>query len=116
MKQIGQIELLVNRIYKLDADCACMNPSTVVVPAGIYPLFSDGFSTYWVMRGKMNMRGPWRMGDGMFSMSDGDVLSEIEVEFPSRRFGADEWADLLTEDTFTEGNEYQRFLVTITEK
>lgn len=114
MNRIGQIEILRLRVYSLDAECHCPAASSVVVEPGQYPLYSDGLSTFWVMSGKLNMRGPWRMGDGMFGMRGADFPSEIEVTFPSRRFGPDEWADLLATPEFTDGDEVQRIRVTLT--
>jgi hypothetical protein len=109
---IGHVEILRARIYPLDAECRCDTGSTVVVEPGKYPLYRDGAATFWVMRGRLNRRGIWRMGDGMFGMSQNDQPSGIEVEFPSRRFGPDEWADLLASPEFTEGNKAQRIRVT----
>lgn len=115
MNRIGEIEILKARIYNLDAECHCPTQSTVVVQPGRYPLFSDGLTTYWVMSGKLNMRGPWRMGDGMFAMHDGDVLSDIEVTFPSKRFGSDEWTALLAGTEFQEGEPTQRLRAHLSE-
>lgn len=114
MEQIGTIEILRDRVYKMDAECHCLTPTTVVVRSGMYPIYRDGISTFWTMSGKLDMSGPWRMGDGMFSMSPGGTMpSDIEVQFPSKRFGPDEWADLLTEDTFVEGHPNQRIRVSM---
>lgn len=115
MIPIGTIELLRLRVYGLDAECHCDAASTVVVDPGEYPLYSDGLSTFWVMRGRLNRRGIWRLGDGMFSMQNADEPSDIEVTFPSKRFGTDEWANLLTSPEFTDGHDGQRLRVRITE-
>lgn len=112
MKQIGHVEILKTRVYNLDAECHCPSGSTVVVEPGQYPLYSDGLTTYWLMRARLNQQGLWRMGDGMFAAHAGDNPSAIEVVFPSKRFGPDEWAALLTDDTFAEGNPQQRVRVT----
>jgi len=103
MNKIGTIEILRSRVYNLDAECHHDGGSTVVVEPGHYDLFSDGLTTFWMMRGKLNERGIWRMGDGIFSMRASDVPSDIEVVFPSKRWGIDEWADLLLGPEFTEG-------------
>lgn len=113
MDQIGTVELLRLRVYGLDPECHCGTGSTVVVQSGEYPLYSDGLSTFWVMRGELNKRGIWRMGDGMFSMHTADEPSGVEVTFPSKRFGPDEWADLLISPEFTDGHESQRLRVRI---
>ena len=114
MKKIGTVETLRLRIYDLDAEAHSPTASTVVVEPGTYDLYSDGLSTFWMMRGNLNRRGVWRMGDGMFSMQPGDESSGIEVVFPSRRFGPDEWDELLASSTCAEGPD-QRLRITLTE-
>ena len=111
MKQIGTVEILIARVYNLDAECHCTSASTVVVEAGQYPLYRDGMATFWLMHGQLNQRGPWREGDGIFSLHSADVPSEIGVAFPSKRFGPDEWAELLKDSTFTDGHAEQRVRV-----
>jgi hypothetical protein len=113
--RIGTVEILRQRIYSLDAESHDDTRSTVIVEPGTFDLFSNGLTTWWMMRGQLNERGPWRLGDGMFSMGGGDRLSGIEVVFPSKRFGPDEWAELLAETTFTEGHPDQRVRVMLTE-
>ena len=103
MSHIGQLEILRLRVYPLDAESHDPTRSTVVVQPGTYEVHSDGLSTYWMLHGALNRRGPWRMGDGMFSMQGNDEPSEIQVVFPSRRFGTDEWAELITGPEFAEG-------------
>lgn len=103
MDKIGTVEILRARVYNLDAECHHDDGSTVVVEPGHYDLLSDGMTTCWLMRGKLNQRGIWRMGDGMFSMRASDVPSDIEVVFPSKRWGTDEWTELLQGPEFAEG-------------
>jgi hypothetical protein len=114
LTRIGTVEILRARTYPLDVEAHDDIRSTVIVEPGVFDLFSDGMTTFWMMRGQLNERGPWRLGDGMFSMSGGDRPSGIEVVFPSKRFGPDEWAELLTEPNFTEGHPEQRLRVTLT--
>jgi hypothetical protein len=115
-ERIGKIELLRPRIYNLDAENDTSLATTVCVEAGEYDLYRDGFqAVFWLMRGKLNKRGFWREGDGMFAMHDADAPSDIEVVFPSRRFGPEEWADLLSSPEFTEGHEAQRLRATFDE-
>ena len=111
---IGTVEILRTRVYPLDFEATNATRSEVVVEPGVYDLFRDGFTTYWMMRGRLNTRHE-RMGDGMFGMRDGDRPSDIEVVFPSRRFGPDEWRDLLAEPAFIEGDPEQRMRVTVVE-
>lgn len=114
LRQIGHIEILKARVYNLDAECHCPNSSTVFVEPGQYPVCSDGMATFWLMRGQLNQRGIWRMGDGMFGLHQSDRPSGIEVTFPSRRFGPDEWADLLASPEATDGHEAQRIRFSVT--
>lgn len=111
MKRIGTIEILRLRVYSLDSECHCETSSSVVVQPGQYDLYRDCDMTFWMMSGRLNLRGFQRLGDGLFAMHYGDVESEIEVTFPSKRFGPDEWASLLAEDGFTEGHPEQRLRV-----
>lgn len=112
-KRVGTVEILKARIYPLDAESHDATRTTVVVEPGQYPLYGDGLTTFWMMRGNLNQRGVWRMGDGMFGLYESDVPTEIEVAFPSRRYGPDEWADLLADPLFVEGHADQRVRVTI---
>jgi hypothetical protein len=95
-KQIGTVEITRVRIYRLDPAARDDDPlaTTVVVQPGTYPVYLDGLSRYWRMTGTVNHRA-YRMGDGMFAMNEGDVPSEDEVTFYSRRLGPDEWAEML---------------------
>ena len=96
-QQIGTVQITRTRIYQLDPwALERWNPATVVVEPGEYPVFLDGFTRYWRMTGVLNHRSA-RLGDGMFTMHEGDVPSEDDVVFYSRRYGPDEWADLLAE-------------------
>lgn len=114
MNRIGTVEILRARVYNLDAESHDPHASTVVVEPGEYELYSDDLSTFWIMRGKLNMRGLWNAGDGMFLMRGHDKRSDIDVVFPSRRFGATEWADMLKSPEATEGHAGQRVRVTLT--
>lgn len=110
-EQIGEIEILARRVYRLDAEATDPHATTVVVEPGRYPIYRDGFSTFWSMQGNLNRSGFWRMGDGMFGVHAGDEPSDIEVTFPSKRFGEDEWAELLAGPEFAEGQSTQRLRV-----
>jgi hypothetical protein len=113
MTLIGTVEILRTRVYNLDAECHESTATTVIVEPGKYDLHSDGMSTFWLMRGRLNTRGAWRMGDGTFALNASDERSGIEVVFPSRRFGPDEWADLLATPELTEGHDAQRLRVSL---
>jgi hypothetical protein len=112
VKRIGTVEILRARVYALDAESHDDLRSTVVVEPGCYELFSNGMTTHWMMHGRLNLCGVERLGDGLFALHTGDMPSEIEVVFPSRRFGEDEWAELIAGPEFTEGPQ-QRLRVRI---
>src|SRR5262245_16311382 len=103
MTKIGTVEILRHRIYPLDAESRDELRTTVVVEPGIYDVYGDGLSTFWLMRGHVNPRSIRRMGDGLFMMQPSDQSSDVEVQFPSQVFGPDEFADLLAGPECAEG-------------
>jgi hypothetical protein len=114
--QIGTVEVLRTRVYPLDPEMG-HEPlaTTVVVEPGVYPLHRDLDAYYWMMTGHLNARGSTKIGDGLFTMANWDEASGPEVTFPSRRYGPDQWADFLAEDTCTEGHPQQRLRISIDE-
>lgn len=110
--QIGTVEILRFRVYALDA---AMNhdqfATTVGVQPGVFPLYRDGISTYWVMEGNINTGGMHRLGDGIFSMTPGDVPDGPEVKFPSKTFGPDEWDEMVQDPACIEGSPAQRLRI-----
>lgn len=106
--KIGTVEVLRRRIYALDAYATSELRSTVIVEPGLFDVFSSGLTTFWMMSGELNKRGMWSMGDGLSMVIEGDTPSGIRVNFPSPRFGPDEWKKLLKEPTCTEGHPEQR--------
>lgn len=103
MRPIGIVKILRDRIYPLDAESSDDLRSQVIVEPGLYQVYRDGMATFWLMRGKLNRRGTWREGDGVFALYQYDSASDVEVVFPSRRFGPDEWAELLAGPEVIEG-------------
>jgi hypothetical protein len=96
-EQIGTVRITRLRIYKLDPWASDdFSPATAIVEPGEYPVYREGLSHYWRMTGVLNQRH-YRMGDGMFSMSEGDVPSDDDVVFYSLRYGPDEWEKLMTD-------------------
>lgn len=96
-RQIGTVRITKARIYPLDPYLPShVTSASVVVEPGEYPVYLDGLSYYWRMTGLLNHQH-YRMGDGMFAMNPGDVLSEDDVVFYSLRRGPDEWSDLRAE-------------------
>lgn len=115
MTRIGTVEVLRTRIYALDAAMS-HEPmaTTVIVEPGIYPLHRDGLSTYWIMTGQINERGFHRLGDGIFTMQPDDNPTGVEVTFPSRTFGPDEWSDFTGNDVTTQdGHPEQRLRISV---
>lgn len=103
MKPIGTVEILRTRIYALDAEAHSPTQTEVIVEPGTYDLFEDDGCFFWLMRGVIDRRGAWRIGDGMYVLNGSDEATDIAVVFPSRRFGPDEWEDLLSRPESTEG-------------
>lgn len=97
-EQIGTVRITRLRVYTLDPMTAD-DPlaSTVLVEPGEYPVYRDGLSHYWKMTGVLNHGRMHREGDGIFTMTAADQRSEDDVVFYSRRYGPDEWQDLLAE-------------------
>lgn len=98
-RQIGTVRIMRDRVYRLDPMAADDDAlaTTVLVQSGEYPVYLDGLSRYWRMTGVLNHRS-YRMGDGMFAFNEGgDVASEDDVVFYSRRYGPDEWAGLMAD-------------------
>jgi hypothetical protein len=111
-ERIGYVEILRTRVYPLDAALGYDSAATTVVVApGVYPLWRDGISHFWMMTGHVNSGRMHRLGDGIFSMMSADEAGGPEVTFPSKVFGPDEWADFLAEPTCTEGHPEQRLRV-----
>ncbi len=115
-KQIGTVEILRLRTYALDPQNKEITATEAIVDPGIYPLFSDGYTTLWLMTGRLN--GDFmRRGDGMFIGYGGDLpLDNLIVTFPSPFFGPDEWKELLSYPVAIEGNPDQRLRITINEE
>lgn len=96
-EQIGTVQITRTRIYRLDPwQPEDMPGADVVVEPGEYPVYRDGLSHYWRMTGVLNHRH-YRMGDGMFAINQGDERSDDDVVFYSKRYGPDEWTDLLVD-------------------
>lgn len=100
-KQIGVVEVTRRRVYPLDPvapryDEPDYSPlkTEVVVEPGEYPVYEDGISRYWRMTGFLN-HGLHQIGDGMIAFHGGDDPSDDDAIVYSRRYGPDEWAELM---------------------
>ena len=115
MEQVGTVEILLTRTYPLDPLNwnRAGNYTEVIVPPGVYPLYSDGFSRLWVMEGQLNSGGVHGHGDGMFIVWPGDVESGISVKFPSRTYGPDDWEEWQADPLCTEGHPNQRLRIIV---
>lgn len=111
--KIGTAEVLRGRTYDLDADSPPSDlKTTVVVMPGVYDVLSNGFTTVIMLTGQINQRGMNRLGDGMFTAVEGDVPEVgLDVRFPSKRFGPDEWSEFLAGPTCRDGGPEQRLRV-----
>jgi hypothetical protein len=114
-EQVGTVEILVTRVYVLDAETAEHPLATsVVVGPGTYPLYRDFDAYYWVMTGRINARGSTKIGDGLFMLGQGDAATGPEVMFPSTRFGLEQWTSFTAEPVCTEGAPAQRLRIRVT--
>lgn len=112
MKRIGTFEIMRLRVYNLDAESLGDGlRTTVIVEPGRYDLCQDDMTTFVMLHGQINAGGSWRLGDGLFALNYGDVPSGIEVTFPTKRWGPDEWAEMLAGPEFAEGSPDQRVRV-----
>ena len=95
--QVGTVEITRHRVYPIDPLAREQALRTdVLVEPGTYPVFCQrGMTYYWQMTGTIDGMHE-QLGDGAFGIRGGDVATPDEVVFYSRRFGADEWADILT--------------------
>jgi hypothetical protein len=110
--QIGTVEILKARVYPLDAVSLTDERQQVWVEPGVYPVYKDYGAIFWIMTGVLSYgSGMFRkIGDGMFLVnSEGDERSDVEVKFPSRRFGEDQFKTFLRSDLAArEGHPDQR--------
>lgn len=114
VRPVGTVELLRARVYPLDPETADHLLSTeVFVEPGVYPLYREMDAYYWMMTGRINRRGSTKVGDGIFMLSTKDEAAGPEVVFPSRRYGATEFDDLMAHPTATEGHPDQRLRVLV---
>lgn len=117
--KVGEVELLRYRVFPLDAR-PTINPALkteICVLPGMFDVYSDGLSWFWMMTGCVNGNSI-RRGDGMFIMNQyGDSpIYEIRCTFPSAIFGPDEMNAFLKGPICTEGDPDQRYRFTLKKK
>ena len=109
--QVGTVEILRLRIYDLDPVSDSVLRTQVAVEPGVYPVYRRYDAYRWVMRGCINERNA-KIGDGLYELHNGDVPTGLEVQFPSRAFGVDEFAEFLSEPVCQTGPEQRlRFMM-----
>ncbi|WP_157931636.1 hypothetical protein [Mycobacteroides abscessus] len=94
-QQVGTVEVLHTRIYPLDPNVLDGPIATsVAVEPGTYPVYRKYEAYCWIMQGRLNEQSA-KIGDGTYIMGGGDSPTGLQVQFPSRTYGAEEFADLL---------------------
>lgn len=103
--QVGTVEILRFRIYPLDPQNQdILRTEVAVEPGSVFPLYRKYDAFMWLMQGRINERTE-KIGDGLFAMNNGDKPTGLEVQFPSKIFGAEQFEDLLTDPAFQPGPE-----------
>lgn len=94
-QEVGTVEILVDRVYPIDPLHSVLGPSTeVIVPPGVYPVYCNGGSYSWVMRGRINARSEY-FGGGLGVVGGDDKPTGLEVQFPHRTLSSGEFNELL---------------------
>src|SRR4051794_21959974 len=112
-KHVGTVEILRSRLYPIDPYNRDMGATEAIVEVGSYPLMFDGYSHLWLMTGVLNGQ-LLRRGDGLFvaTKAANAMPTNIDVVFPSKLFGPDDWEEFLTDPMCREGHSEQRLRIT----
>lgn len=112
-RQIGTVEVLRPRVYPIDPAVADRPLSaTAWVAPGTFPVYRKYDAVMWIMRGNLNERHA-KIGDGLFSFTDSDVPTGLEVQFPSPTFGIEQFEAFLAEPICQPGSSQRlRFSLT----
>lgn len=114
-EQVGTVEILRSRVYPIDPNnIDGVLRSEVFVEPGKYPVYRKFDAYVWMMTGQLNERQE-KLGDGLFAMHGGDNPAGLQVTFPSKTFGREQFAELLAEECCQDGPE-QRLRFAITEQ
>lgn len=102
-QQVGTVEVLRARIYPLDPN-ASDEPlrTSVAVEPGTYPVYRKYEAYCWIMQGRLDERSA-KIGDGTYLMGGGDSPTGLQVQFPSRTYGTEEFASFLDDPMCTPG-------------
>jgi hypothetical protein len=101
---VGNVEIFRERVYPIDPDGVCGAGTDIFVSPGTYPLYRKGDAYCWLMTGRVNERIE-KVGDGLFLLNQGDRGTGLEVQFPSRTFGPEQFADLMSDPGVQPGPE-----------
>lgn len=111
-KQIGTVEILMDRVYYLDPT---VNGMQVFVPPGVYPLYEYGDTRFWLVEGQLNARN-LNLGDGLIVMKPyDDPVAGFTVRVPSKLFGPDDWEAFLKLPMCQEGHPAYRLRIRVWE-
>lgn len=106
--QIGTVEILKSRVYPIVDNCG--DSPTAIIEPGIFPLYQEGEMKFWILEGKMNRKNR-KIGDGIFTISQSDISSDIVLRFPSRAFTPKEWKEFIKESVTIDGHPDQRLKI-----
>lgn len=118
VKQIGTVEILVGRVYRLDPlSHAGGLGLDVIVPPGICPLYEmDDHTRFWSVEGQLDGRN-MRLGDGLFVMTGFDVaIKGLTVRTITKPLGPTEWDTLLNHPVCQDGDPEQRLRISLETK
>ncbi|AMU71464.1 hypothetical protein PP298_08130 [Mycobacteroides abscessus] len=111
--QVGTVEILRTRVYPIDPNSEPhpLETTVLVEPGAAFPVYRRIDAYCWVMQGRINQRVA-KIGNGLFEMNGGDTPG-LEVQFPSRTYGSEAFAELLADRISQEGPEQRlRFVMT----
>lgn len=118
MRQIGTVETLINRVYKINPLLETWEGNSAFVAPGVWPLLrTEQGDHFWVMDGRAS---EWcadiaHIGEGMFAVHQGDVVSDDKVIVTGKRYTESEWEPFAAADPLCQPGPEQRLLITLFE-